>query len=276
MESGIGTLPRSDGAGRVDEVAQLQAEIARLEAEVVARDNLLAVAAHELRNPMHAILLLVTAALAIARRDQARELTSKLERIRHVVDKYVKRATLLLDSVRMDSGAWAADRNEFDLSEVVREICGSYEPEAQFAGSAVSLALPPTLRGAWDRLAVEQIVGNLVSNAIKYGQGSPVHITLDTQDSQARLTVRDHGGGIAEHDQQRIFERFQQAIGMEGRRSGFGIGLWLVRSLVEAHNGSIFVHSRLGEGSTFTVLLPGLLDDDESSFPATTGNPARP
>jgi signal transduction histidine kinase len=175
----------------------------------------------------------------------------------------------------MEAGAWAAERREFDLCEVVRDICTSYEPEAQFAGSSISLALPPSLRGAWDRLAVEQIVGNLVSNAIKYGQGSPVQIALDNVASQARLTVRDRGGGIATEDQPRIFERFQQAIGTESRRSGFGIGLWLVRSLVEAHGGSISVQSRPGEGAMFTVLLPGLLhDDDRASSPAN--NPARP
>jgi signal transduction histidine kinase len=139
---------------------------------------------------------------------------------------------------------------------VVREICASHEPEAQFAGTVISLSLPQSLRGEWDRLAIEQVVANLVSNAIKYGQGSPIDISLHEVHGKAMLAVRDRGPGIAEQDQQRIFERFQQALGTPGKRSGFGIGLWLVRSLVEAHGGSVAVHSRPGEGATFTVSLP--------------------
>lgn len=259
MESIAAVRTLMGNAGHSEQIANLRAEIERLEAQVVARDNLLAVAAHELRNPMHVLLLLASSALTIARREQSQELITKLERIRHVVDIYVKRATLLLDSVRLEAGAWVTERREFDLCELVRDICNSYEPEAQYAGSRISLSLPPTMRGAWDRIAVEQIVANLVSNAIKYGQGGPIHITLDAQGLQARLSVQDQGAGIAEADQQRIFERFQQAVGTSSKRSGFGIGLWLIKSLVEAHGGSISLRSRVGEGSTFTVLLPGLL-----------------
>src|SRR6188768_56226 len=100
MDQGLGASPASsqDAAS----TAELRAEIERLNAEILARDNLLAVAAHELRNPMHAILLQVTAALSIARRDEVHTLIPKLDRIRHIVEIYVKRATLLLDSVRLD------------------------------------------------------------------------------------------------------------------------------------------------------------------------------
>lgn len=256
MDSIASARAPSDPCRDENDIEQLRACVARLEAEVLARDNLLAVAAHELRNPMHTLLLLVTSALTLARRDRTQELLPKLERIRHVVDNSVKRATLLLDSVRLESKAWSADRREFDLCEVVREICASHEPEAQFAGTAITLVLPPSLRGQWDRLAIEQVVANLVSNAIKYGQGSPIDISLQQVHGNAQLAIRDRGPGIAEQDQQRIFERFQQAIGTPGRRSGFGIGLWLVKSLVEAHGGSVTVQSRPGNGATFTVSLP--------------------
>jgi two-component system OmpR family sensor kinase len=246
-----------------DEVAELRAQVSRLEAQIQARDNLLAVAAHELRNPMHTILLLVRVTLTIARRQQLHDITPKLERIRHVVDTYLKRATLLLDSVRLEANAWTSDRNEVDLCEVVREIALSYEPEAQYAGSRITLQLPATLRGTWDRLAIEQIVGNLVSNAIKYGAGSAIGIHLAAQETQAVLTVRDGGTGIPEGDQERIFDRFQQVIGSRQKRSGFGIGLWLVKSLVDAHGGTIRVESRPGEGATFVVSLPGLATGEQ-------------
>jgi signal transduction histidine kinase len=260
MDTSVGSQSLSPEPSSAESVAELRARLEELERQVVARDNLLAVAAHELRNPMHAILLQVTAALAIAKRDRQSELVPKIERIRHIVDVYVKRATLLLDSVRLDANAWAADRREVDLCAVVRDICNSYEPEAAFAGSPVSLSLPPRLVGHWDRLAIEQVVANLVSNAIKYGAGAPIEVSVKAEGDQAELIVRDGGVGIAESDRSRIFERFQQAIGSSEKRSGFGIGLWLVRSLVEAHGGTIDVHSEYGRGSTFVVRLPSARD----------------
>lgn len=252
------------GDSESTQITALRAQVARLEAQIVARDNLLAVAAHELRNPMHTILLLVRATLMIAQREQVTSLTPKLERIRHVVDTYMKRATLLLDSVRLEAKGWVGDKTEFDLSDLVREICASYEPEAQFAGSAVVVDAPDSMRGCWDRLAMEQIVSNLVSNAIKYGEAKPVEISLTAVEGMAQLVVRDQGAGIAESDQRLIFERFQQAIGSGRRRGGFGIGLWLVRSLVEALGGSIALQSSLQQGSTFTIVLPGLLTGAEA------------
>ena len=112
--------------------------------------------------------------------------------------------------------------------------------------------------GQWDRLAVEQIVANLLSNAIKYGAGTQINIALSSDQTDALLSVSDRGPGISPNDQARIFERFEQAVGKQEKRSGFGIGLWLVKSLVEAHGGTISVHSQLGTGSTFTVRLPGV------------------
>jgi signal transduction histidine kinase len=258
MDQGSGNLAISSGDKSAAEVQSLKDEIEQLKAQVLARDNLLAVAAHELRNPMHALLLQITAALAVAKRDRVDALIPRLERIRHIVDIYVKRATMLLDAARLDAGGWPLERRTFDLCQVVREICTSYEPEAQHAGCTISLHVPPNLFGRWDRVAVEQVAANLLSNAIKYGAGTPIDVSLSTARSDALLSVRDRGPGIAASDQTRIFERFEQAVGSREKRSGFGIGLWLAKSLVEAHGGNIDVQSEPGAGSTFTVRLPGI------------------
>jgi signal transduction histidine kinase len=109
--------------------------------------------------------------------------------------------------------------------------------------------------GMFDRTAIEQIVENLLSNAVRYGAGQPIHVSLAGDANIARLSVRDHGIGISHADQARIFEQFQRAAG-NNTDGGFGVGLWITRELVLAMEGKISVTSEIGTGSTFTVSLP--------------------
>jgi len=144
-----------------------------------------------------------------------------------------------------------------DFAEVVREVVESYRPEAAFNRSLLNVKIPPTVCGRWDRLALEQIVSNLISNAIKFGAGAPIDVILTTrEDAQVQFEVRDSGIGIADVDQERIFGRFERLSTQRGHPAGAGVGLWLVRGLVESHGGSIAVHSASAQGATFTVILP--------------------
>jgi signal transduction histidine kinase len=220
-----------------------------------ARDEFLAIAAHELRSPMHALMLQVASAIALARRVGDEELLHRLERMRVVLDRYVKRATLLLDVSRINANNIDLRFEDLDLAEALRETVDTYAVEAAFHLVDLQLSAPPGLRGRWDRLSVEQIIGNVVSNAIKYGDGKPVHISLTREGERARLEVKDHGIGISAEDQARIFGRFEQVITGQ-HRTGFGVGLWLARALIEAHRGSIAVKSAPGAGTVFTVWLP--------------------
>ncbi len=140
---------------------------------------------------------------------------------------------------------------------MVREVVESYSPEAVFNRSPLSVRAPPTLCGRWDRLALEQIVSNLISNAIKFGAGASIDVSLDSrQDGSVQFEVRDRGIGIAAVDQARIFGRFERLSAQPGHPAGAGVGLWLVRGLVESHGGTIEVQSEPAVGSTFTVVLP--------------------
>jgi len=112
-----------------------------------------------------------------------------------------------------------------------------------------------TFTGAWDRLRIEQVVSNLLENALKFGDGKPVDVVLRDRGDSASIVVRDRGIGIAVADQERVFERFERAVS-ERHYSGIGLGLWICRRIVEAHGGTISVASGPGEGATFEVVLP--------------------
>lgn len=240
-----------------DTEARLRARIAELEQLVQARDEFLSIAAHELRNPMHALLLQVSAAAQFARRQGAEPLVHRLERVQQIVDRYVKRASLLLDVGRMNAAGMQPQVEAVDFAEVVREVVESYAPEAAFNRSRLNVRAPQTLRGRWDRLALEQIASNLISNAIKFGAGDSIDVALEErQDGRVQFEVRDRGIGIADADQQRIFGRFERLSTQPGHPAGAGVGLWLVRGLVESQGGSISVDSAVAQGASFTVVLP--------------------
>jgi signal transduction histidine kinase len=109
--------------------------------------------------------------------------------------------------------------------------------------------------GRWDRLRLEQVVSNVLSNAIKYGEGRPILISLDSDDRAARLSVQDQGIGIAIEQQERLFGRFERGVSRR-QYGGFGLGLWITRQLVDAMGGVVTVASRAGQGSTFSIVLP--------------------
>ena len=128
------------------------------------------------------------------------------------------------------------------------------EDEASQTGSAIAAHGEP-VRGAWDRLRLSQVVTNLLSNAVKYGAGNPVEVSYGPSAAGAFVLVRDRGIGIEPADQRQIFERFERAVSSRNY-GGLGLGLYIVRRIVEAHGGTIRVESAPGEGSAFLVELP--------------------
>lgn len=224
---------------------QLRAMAEEARAAVRARDDFLSDASHELNTPLAAVKLQLGRLL---RHPPAPELM--LERL-GMVDKQVDRLTVLvnelLDVSRLRAGRFELQRDELDLAELARDIAERLDP------GRLQLELTE-VRGHWDRSRLEQVITNLMSNALKYGEGKPVEVSL-VADGEAVLTVRDHGIGIAADDQARIFDRFERAVSGQ-RFSGLGLGLWISRRIVEAHDGTISVESREGSGSTFTLRLP--------------------
>jgi signal transduction histidine kinase len=178
-----------------------------------------------------------------------------LERLDLIVNHFIRRATTLLDVSRLTSGLFRLEPAETDLSALVRAVAARMEPHADRSGSPINLDVADGITGLLDPVATEQIVDNLLSNAIKYGEGQPIDLSLQQQGVHARLQVRDRGIGISEDNRQRIFDRFERAIG-RAEHSGFGVGLWVVGRLTSEMNGTIEIESETGSGTTFTVLLP--------------------
>lgn len=246
-----------------------RALIEELRAAVTARDNFIAVAAHELRNPMTPIVGQVELLLRRARLEGASAATiNGLERLEISVSHYVRRATALLEISRVNAGRLILQPTTFDMAKFVVEITANYEILAARAGSVLHCDVNEPIIGIWDQLATEQIIDNLLSNAIRYGDGKPITIALVAEGAGVTLSVADSGIGISADDLTRIFDRFEQAVRTGRKSGGFGIGLWLARELTEAMGGSIDVASAETEGSTFRVWLPW--DKKELSVEQTT------
>jgi two-component system, OmpR family, sensor kinase len=232
--------------------------VAKLAQAVRARDEFIAIAAHELRNPMTPILGYVEHILAVSRRseiDCPPAIAASLERLAGLIDHYIERATTLLNVSRITAGKLRLELSMVDLSATIRHAVDQYQTAAERSGCSLKANIENDVSGTLDQLIVEQITDNLISNAVKYGAGKPVEISLVRQGTAARLTVRDYGIGISEADQARIFDVFERAVTRRGQ-GGFGIGLWVVRQLVDTMHGKLHVTSRPAQGSTFTVTFP--------------------
>jgi PAS domain S-box-containing protein len=228
---------------------KVQAELAEA---VNSRDQFIAVASHELRNPLN-VLVLTLQLLYRASNDPA-----SLPRVRGLVDKVkiqLERLNALverlLDVTRIRAGKLELLPENFDLGELIREVVTRFSDQA----SPISIHLEPeTIKGCWDQTRIDQALTNLLSNAVKYGNLQPITVAALVRNGQVVISVRDGGIGLSRDDHQRIFELFEQIPGPSGHR-GLGLGLWITRRVAEAHGGTIEVESEPGMGSLFTLRL---------------------
>jgi two-component system OmpR family sensor kinase len=172
----------------------------------------------------------------------------QLKRFQDLCDQF-------LDITRLTLGKLELKYEQLDFRELVAEQLGIQAEAASRAGSKLLFDCEGPILGEWDRMRLEHIVCHLLSNAIKFGAGQPITLTLDALEDRVWLQVTDRGIGIAPEDHERIFERLERAVDSR-HYGGLGLGLWIVRQSVEALGGSITVSSTLGEGATFTVELP--------------------
>jgi signal transduction histidine kinase len=237
-----------DARGRRDE----------LTAAVLSRDEFLTVAGHELNTPLAALRLqLEGLARLVRRRTPGLEalVDERLEKSIGHVSRLEALVAQLLDVSRLSTERLELAPEPLDFAEVVGEVVERLATPAARVGSPIRLEHDGPLPGSFDRLRLEQVAANLLSNAVKYGMGHPVEVDLRREGDAARLSVRDRGIGIEHGHEARIFERFGRAVPVR-HYGGLGLGLWVVRRIVEAGGGTVQVESAPGAGATFTVRLP--------------------
>jgi PAS domain S-box-containing protein len=247
----------------IDDRKRLEDELRRA---VQARDEFLAIASHELKTPLTSLQLQLASlqrnrARAAGGRGGAIDLVRLDERI-GVLDRQAKRMTRLvndlLDVSRISGGRLELELQRLDLSALVLEVIDRFRDDMVAAQCPLHADITPGIVGNWDRMRLEQVVSNFLSNAIKYGRGRPLELSLRQEGMAAVLRVTDHGIGIAPEDYARIFERFGRAVSAQ-HYGGLGLGLWIVATVVEAMHGRVSVDSAVGRGSTFVAELP--MDD---------------
>jgi PAS domain S-box-containing protein len=227
---------------------------------VRARDDFLALAAHELKTPITPLRLQAAGLLReLHKHHPAGRPPLRLERRLETINTGVERLEDLIDRLlsvsRLSIGRITLVLEDVELGALVREQVARRVEEARETGSTLLVSADQPVVGRWDRVRIEQVIANLLSNAIRYGEGRPIQASVVADGDLARVSVHDQGVGIPQEAQGLIFERFERLAPVR-HHGGLGLGLWIVRQIVEAHSGRVTLVSYPGEGSVFTVELP--------------------
>jgi signal transduction histidine kinase len=239
---------------------QLQSTQSELEQAVRMRDDFMSIVAHEVRTPLNGLILETQLRKMHLARDNASAFT--LDKMHAMVDRDERQIKSLirliedmLDVSRIRTGKLSIRPNRFDLVQLVSNLLQNFAQQIDAAETEVSFTGPEPVEGHWDEFRIEQVVSNLITNALRYGGRSPVKVRVYREGDEARIEVEDNGIGISAENQKRIFQQFER-VSAKTVVAGLGLGLFISEQIVAAHGGSIVVESEINEGALFRVCLP--------------------
>ncbi|UVK90897.1 hybrid sensor histidine kinase/response regulator [Pseudomonas sp. B21-051] len=239
---------------------QLQSTQLELQQAVRMRDDFMSIVAHEVRTPLNGLILETQLRKMHLARDNAAAFT--LDKMHAMVDRDERQIKSLirliedmLDVSRIRTGKLSIRPNRFDLTQLVSNLLQNFAQQIEAAETEVSFTASGPVEGYWDEFRIEQVVSNLLTNALRYGGRSPIQVRVYREGDEARVEVQDRGIGISEENQKRIFQQFER-VSAKTVVAGLGLGLFISEQIVAAHGGSIVVESQINEGALFRVCLP--------------------
>lgn len=241
-------------------LSELRSTQRELQRAVRMRDDFMSIVSHELRTPLNGLVLETQLRQLQLRKGNAEafsldRLKPMFERDERQIMRLVRLIEDMLDISRIRTGKLSIRPLRFDLAQMVRAQVENFAAQFNAAGSPLQLEVSGPVEGVWDEFRIEQVLANFMTNALRYGAGSPVQIAVWRDECGAYFSVRDHGMGISAEDRERIFMQFERAAGSE-QVSGLGLGLYIAEEIVRAHGGRIELWSEVGQGAKFSVRLP--------------------
>ncbi len=242
-------------------ISELQKTETELNRALKSRDEFLSICSHELKTPLTSLKMQVQIVnrLRDKKGDDVAFSAPNMERFLLQADRSVERIIHLvndmLDISRVSTGRLSLNLEKVNIEELITDLAERLHGFMELASCHLTLNIPKNIVGLWDKFRIEQVITNLLTNAAKYAPDQPVEVNVRRYENCVEIQVKDHGEGISEADQKRIFNRFERAVSPHSV-SGLGLGLYISKEIVELHHGSIHVESLLGKGTTFTVKLP--------------------
>lgn len=249
------TDPRRAPPGEPGASPEPHAQIQELTEALAARDSFIGLVGHELRNSIAPMLLLAEQFEVLARDAAAPPMvSSRAAMLTRALGKLVTTVDRVTEVAELRRGKLHLEPALFDLAAAVEDACGELRREAAAGGATFVIDTTGVTTGQWDRARVKQIAANLVSNAVRHGGGGQIEIGIRGRDHEVELVVRDHGPGIDPAMIARLFDRFD--LTPSRRTGGFGVGLWVVKTLCTAMHGSVTAENASNGGARFCVVLP--------------------